>query len=76
MKGEANQPVYGGNYGGITMAIFNNKNVKNRLYRIIRFSKRYVLNGVWKNQSIAITAGNLANLQQALNDAKKWLRDK
>ena len=72
-KTKGNAPIYGGTFGKIYMAIFPNTNARNTKYFIINFSK---LVGAGRFASLPTRALELANLQLALDAAKKWLRDK
>lgn len=70
-KTKGNLPIYGGSFGRIRLTIYKNRNRLNVEYFTINFSKYQ--GSFWSK--LPVTAGELANLQHALDYAKKWLRD-
>lgn len=70
-KTKGNPPIYGGRFGRIFFSIYANRNKNNTRYFKIGFSMPKG-NNLWN--SLPVSGSDLANLQQALDAARLWLR--
>ena len=69
-------PIYGGKFGSVKWVVFNNRNKRNTLYRIIQFTQTMFIEGKFIDKKFNISAQSLGDLDLAVVAARKWLRDK
>ena len=70
-KTKNNPALYGGTFGRIKFTIFKNTNKNNVQYFEVSFWK---IVGAARIKSIPVGAGELANMQMAIDSARNWLR--
>lgn len=70
-RNKGNPPIYGGKFASIYFKVYKNRNVKNVPYFVLSFA-HLMGPGRWANFNVRMD--EIANMQQALDAARLWLR--